>query len=329
MGDVLDRLTYLLEHENKIRNDVKSALRYPKIVLITLAGAFFFLLNWVVPSFAKLFVNAKIELPWPTRMALAMNTALSDHWYLLLAAAVGMFFGVRWWIRTSRAATCGPGRCSPSHSSARSSRCRSWPALPPSFPSSSVAASVSSIHWIFFQRPSTMPRWSGNSPPSRKTRSGQGIAEPLSTARYFTPLTINMVAVGEGAGNLETMLEDLAAHYDEEVEYAVGEMTEAIGPILIVVLAAVVGFFCPRHLHAHVGHDQAGIRRALRPDKETKGRPFHRTGPSSFQRLFSLWSPFFFFLWLGFHYAVAPARFCRRTGDGNLRMGASHSTDLH
>ena len=76
-----------------------------------------------------------------------------------------------------------------------------------------------------------------------KLRSVQGSAEPLSTARYFTPLTINMVAVGEGAGNLETRLEDLAAHYDEEVEYAVGEMTEAIGPILIVVLAAVVGFF--------------------------------------------------------------------------------------
>ena len=93
MGDVLDRLTYLLEHENKIRNDVKSALRYPKIVLITLAGAFFFLLNWVVPSFAKLFVNAKIELPWPTRMALAMNTALSDYWYLLLAAAVTILAG--------------------------------------------------------------------------------------------------------------------------------------------------------------------------------------------------------------------------------------------
>ena len=166
MGDVLDRLTYLLEHENKIRNDVKSALRYPKIVLITLAGAFFFLLNWVVPSFAKLFVNAKIELPWPTRMALAMNTALSDYWYLLLASACSS--GCAGGYGQAGAATCGPGRCSPSRSSARSSRCRSWPALPPSFPSSSVAASVSSIHWIFFQRPSTMPRWSGNSPPSRK-----------------------------------------------------------------------------------------------------------------------------------------------------------------
>ena len=69
MGGVLDRLTYLLEHENKIHSDVKSALRYPKIVLITLAGAFLFLLNWVVPNFAKLFTNAKIELPyqraWP------------------------------------------------------------------------------------------------------------------------------------------------------------------------------------------------------------------------------------------------------------------------
>ena len=99
MGGVLDRLTYLLEHENKIHSDVKSALRYPKIVLITLAGAFLFLLNWVVPNFAKLFANAKIELPYPTRMALAMNAALSGYWYLLLAAAVGIFFWARWWIR--------------------------------------------------------------------------------------------------------------------------------------------------------------------------------------------------------------------------------------
>lgn len=168
MGDVLDRLTYLLEHENKIRNDVKSALRYPKIVLITLAGAFFFLLNWVVPSFAKLFVNAKIELPWPTRMALAMNTALSDYWYLLLAAAVGMFFGVRWWIRTSRGRYLWARTLLTLPLVGKVVQMSIMARFAAIFPSSSVAASVSSIHWIFFQRPSTMPRWSGNSPPSRK-----------------------------------------------------------------------------------------------------------------------------------------------------------------
>ena len=244
MGGVLDRLTYLLEHENKIHSDVKSALRYPKIVLITLAGAFLFLLNWVVPNFAKLFANAKIELPYPTRMALAMNAALSGYWYLLLAAAVGIFFWAHWWIRTSR------GRYL-------------WDRALLTLPlvgkvvQMSIMARFAAIFSIL-QRSGVsildsldiLSETINNAALERefsaikeKLRSGQGIAEPLSSARYFTPLAINMIAVGEGAGNLEAMLDDLAAHYDEEVEYAVSEMTEAIGPILIVVLAAVVGFF--------------------------------------------------------------------------------------
>lgn len=244
MGNVLDRLTYLLEHENKIRNDVKSALRYPKIVLFTLAGAFVFLLNWVVPSFARLFVNAKLELPWPTRMALAMNTALSDYWYLLLGIAVAAFLGVRWWIRTERG---------------RYLWARALLTLPLTgkVVQMSIMARFAAIFSIL-QRSGVgildaldiLSETINNAALEKefstikdKLRSGQGIAEPLGSARYFTPLTINMVAVGENAGNLETMLEDLAAHYDEEVEYAVGEMTEAIGPILIVVLAGVVGFF--------------------------------------------------------------------------------------
>ncbi len=244
MGNVLDRLTYLLEHENKIRNDVKSALRYPKIVLFTLAGAFIFLLNWVVPSFARLFANARLDLPWPTRMALAMNTAMSDYWYLLLAVAAALFFGLRWWIRTERG---------------RYLWARTMLALPliGKVVQMSIMARFAAIFSIL-QRSGVgildaldiLSETINNAALEKefstikdKLRSGQGIAEPLGSARYFTPLTINMVAVGENAGNLETMLEDLAAHYDEEVEYAVGEMTEAIGPILIVVLAGVVGFF--------------------------------------------------------------------------------------
>ena len=244
MGDVLDRLTYLLEHENKIRSDVKSALRYPKIVLFTLLGAFIFLLNWVVPSFAILFRNAKIDLPWPTRMALLMNTAMSEYWYLLLAVAAGIFFGIRWWIQTPQG---------------RFLWARALLALPliGKVVQMSIMARFAAIFSIL-QRSGVsildsldiLAETINNAALERefaaikeKLRSGQGIAEPLSSARYFTPLTINMVAVGEGAGNLETMLEDLASHYDEEVEYAVGQLTEAIGPILIVVLAAVVGFF--------------------------------------------------------------------------------------
>jgi type IV pilus assembly protein PilC len=72
---------------------------------------------------------------------------------------------------------------------------------------------------------------------------GRGIATPLRKARYFTPMVVNMVAVGEESGNLDEMMEEVAAHYDEELEYAIKKMTNAIGPILIISLAVMVGFF--------------------------------------------------------------------------------------
>jgi type IV pilus assembly protein PilC len=72
---------------------------------------------------------------------------------------------------------------------------------------------------------------------------GRGIAKPLESARYFTPLVVNMVAIGEESGNLEEMLKEISDHYDAELEYAMKKLTEAIGPLLTVSLAAVVGFF--------------------------------------------------------------------------------------
>jgi type IV pilus assembly protein PilC len=72
---------------------------------------------------------------------------------------------------------------------------------------------------------------------------GHGLAGPLGTAKYFTPMVVNMIAIGEESGNLDDMLREISIHYDDEVGYAVKQMSEALGPILIVGLAGVVGFF--------------------------------------------------------------------------------------
>ena len=76
-----------------------------------------------------------------------------------------------------------------------------------------------------------------------RLEEGRGIAEPLKRSRYFTPIVVNMTAVGEESGNLEEMLNDVAAHYDSELEYAVKRFNDSLGPILIVGMAAVIGFF--------------------------------------------------------------------------------------
>jgi type II secretory pathway component PulF len=74
-------------------------------------------------------------------------------------------------------------------------------------------------------------------------KEGRGIAVPLRTAKFFTPMVVNMVAIGEEAGNLDQMLQEVSTHYDDEVSYSVSRMSETVGPVLIVALAAVVGFF--------------------------------------------------------------------------------------
>jgi type II secretory pathway component PulF len=74
-------------------------------------------------------------------------------------------------------------------------------------------------------------------------QEGRGISKPLSEAKYFTPMVINMVAIGEESGNLDDMLQEIAIHYDAEVEFATKGLSDAIGPMLMVGLAVVVGFF--------------------------------------------------------------------------------------
>jgi len=76
-----------------------------------------------------------------------------------------------------------------------------------------------------------------------KMSEGHGISAPLRASTLFPPMVVNMIAIGEEAGSLDEMLRQVASHYDEEVEYAVAGLAEAIGPIMIVALTAVVGFF--------------------------------------------------------------------------------------
>lgn len=244
LGDVMERLVYLLEHEHKIRSDIASAMRYPKMVLGALAIAFFVLLNVVIPKFVTVFSAARIELPWPTKIAIAMHHAITGYWPLVLAGLVAVIAGYKWWVRTET------GRYW------RDNLLLRVPIIGPVL-QKSVMARFAAIFSIMQSSGITvldaldvLTNTIGNAAIARefrkiqdKLKEGRGIADPLKSAKFFTPLVINMVAIGEESGSLDSMLKDVAAHYDEEVEYAVSGMAEAIGPVLIVVLAAVVGFF--------------------------------------------------------------------------------------
>jgi type IV pilus assembly protein PilC len=76
-----------------------------------------------------------------------------------------------------------------------------------------------------------------------RLEEGRGISGPLRSSVYFPPLVINMIGIGEESGNLENMLNEISEHYDAEVNFSMQKLSEAIGPVLTLALAAVIGFF--------------------------------------------------------------------------------------
>ncbi|OQB56476.1 MAG: Type II secretion system protein F [Deltaproteobacteria bacterium ADurb.Bin151] len=241
---VLDRLIYIIEHEAKIKADIKSALQYPIMVLIALGIAFFVLLTFVIPQFTAMFTKTGLELPLPTKIAILMNAYLKNYWYVILGILFAIIFGLRQYFKTQNGKFV------------RDSFLLNIPVLGPLMQKaamsrfSSIFAILQTSGVSVMQSLTILSDTIGNAAIANsfdhikaKIEQGSGIAAPMKTAKYFPPMVIDMIAIGEESGNIDEMLREISKHYDEEVEYAVKALSEAIGPILIVGLAAVIGFF--------------------------------------------------------------------------------------
>ena len=242
--EVLQRLIYILEHEHKIKSDIKSALQYPIIVVAALGIAFFVLLNYVIPRFVGIFARVGVELPWPTKVSLFLHHLLADYWLFTLVLLIALIAGASYYFKTDQ------GRF------VRDALFLRVPLLGPLF----MKAAMSRFASIFsILQSSGVPVMNslqilsgtiGNTAIARefdkvrdRVEEGRGISGPLSTARYFPPMVIQMVAIGEESGQLDEMLQAVSVHYDDEVAFAVKRLSDAIGPVLVVGLAFVVGFF--------------------------------------------------------------------------------------
>ena len=244
LTDVLERLIYILDHEYKVKSNIKSALQYPAIVVVALTGAFLVLLTFVIPKFVNIFNKVGLDLPLPTRICLYLYRFLQDYWYLLLGGLVLVIVGLSYWFKTE------PGRY------VRDRFILGLPLIGNLFVKAAMSRFASIFSILQASGVTVLNAFEilsgviGNAAISRefsnlkdKIEEGRGISAPLRSAKYFTPMIVDMVAVGEESGQLEEMLQVVSVHYDDEVEYAVKGLSDAIGPILIVSLAAVVGFF--------------------------------------------------------------------------------------
>ncbi|RED61704.1 type II secretion system F family protein [Cohnella lupini] len=238
----LDRLALFFEKQHATREKIKSALTYPAVVGILAITAVIYLLKSVVPQFVQMFESMNAELPFITKMVLAMSNSVQNQWYLwlLIVAAIIAAYQVTkrtergsWWIDYGKLKVPIFGKLKQKGAIAQMTRTLS----------SLYASSVPVLQSLTIVEELVGNKVIGGFIRSSadSLRQGNPLSEPLKKAWVFPPLVTQMIAIGEETGSLDQMLEKVADFYEMDVDNTVDRLKSMLEPLLIVFLAGVVG----------------------------------------------------------------------------------------
>ncbi|MFA6444100.1 MAG: type II secretion system F family protein, partial [Sterolibacterium sp.] len=251
LEEVFIRLFDHMEFEAFMKRQVSSALRYPTFVIIAMVVALFVINIFVIPAFAKVFAAFKTELPLMTRILMGFSSFMVNYWYLLLGGMGAAIFSFRQWVGT----TAGRLKWDEVKLDIPIAGQIIRKATLARFARSFALAMRSGVPII--QALTTVAATVDNDFIAKKVEEmregverGESVLRVVGKAGVFTPVVMQMIAVGEESGALEEMLEEVAGMYQSEVEYELKTLSQKIEPILIVFLGIVVmilalGIFLP------------------------------------------------------------------------------------
>jgi len=244
LEEIFLRLAYLAEHEAETKNRLRSAMRYPKMVIFTLAAALTIMLIFVIPRFALMFSRFKIALPLPTRILIWLNYFIQNYWYFILASIIIPLVLFQVYIRTPQ------GRFAWDNFKIK------VPLLGPLFLKIAMSRFTHIMGTLnrsgipVIENLALTARTIGNAVISRAidkiregVHEGKGLAEPMKKTELFTPMVVQMVSVGETSGTLDEVLPKVTEFYDREVEYGTKNLSSLVEPVLIFFLGIIILFF--------------------------------------------------------------------------------------
>jgi len=251
LEQALSRLAEYLERSEELRSDVVGAMIYPAFLMLSLGGSMMFLLIYVLPKFSELFEGMGKALPLPAQIVMAVSVGIRSYWWLLPVVALVVWFGMRRWLSTPA------GRLQ-------------WDATKLNLPvlgsvlrKLGVARFCRTLGTLLrsgvpmVQALGIVREIAGNAVLARAVgevevgvREGAGVAVPLARTGTAPALAIQMISVGEETGRLDEMMLRVADHYDREVRTQITRATRLLEPVMIVVMALLVGFVVISMLNA-------------------------------------------------------------------------------
>lgn len=251
LDQTLLQLANYYQQEMDTRRQIKSAIRYPMFVMIAIGLAMVVLNTQVIPQFAGMFARFGVDLPWPTQVLILTSNLFVYYWPLMVISIGAMWVGIRLWRNTPqgqrqwdlwRLKTPIIGTIINRALMARFSRTFAlmMRAGVPLNQALKMAAEALDNRFLE-QRLLDM---------KLGIESGSSIAITAANTDIFTPLVLQMIAVGEETGQIDELLLEAANFYDREVDYDLATLTARIEPLLLVVVSAMVlllalGIFLP------------------------------------------------------------------------------------
>ena len=242
MEVAFERMAVQFEKENKLKQSVKKAMIYPIVLLVVMVGVLFLMMIWVIPNFMGMFAELDTELPPITQAVVNMSDFVIAKWWLILlvvAAAIALF-------KAYAASPSGKfvlggialkipvfGKLQTKSVCARLGRtlCTVLGAGVPMMDAIEITGrSMENVHY----KKAMMDA-------KDQVMRGMALSRPLKTCGLFPPMVVHMVSIGEETGNIETMLENVANYYEDDVQVATEQVMALMEPMIIVVMAIVVG----------------------------------------------------------------------------------------
>jgi type IV pilus assembly protein PilC len=244
LDSILNRLAVYIEKRVKLARQVRGAMTYPIAVMIIMAIVLTVLLTWVIPAFENMFAEfgAKDGLPWLTKMVIGISRGfVSALPFIIVGLGITAFLAVSFYrsrqgkrfVHKVMLKTPIVGGVVQKIAVARFTRTLGTllgsgvPILDALDIVAKTAGNVVIEEGILYTK--------------ARIAEGKSMGEPLKETNVFPGMVVQMVAVGETTGALDTMLNKIADFYEEEVDVAVAALTSLIEPILMVVIGAIVG----------------------------------------------------------------------------------------
>lgn len=251
LDETLRHVAELREFEMKTRGKIQAAVRYPILATVSLALAFSMIVTFVIPKFMNLFNQYKAELPLPTRILLGINYVIRHDWPAVLIGLAATVFLLRYAVSTARGRylwdlakikmpVFGP---------------LNFNMLMARF--AKVVSELLASGLPIIQTLQLVSTTVGNEVLRKAILSiqasvveGKGISQPMKQSGFFSPMVVQMVAIGEQSGKIDELLAHIAGYYEEQADLTIKNLTSLIEPILLAAIGATVlllalGVFMP------------------------------------------------------------------------------------